>query len=115
MQRQNRHGVYFIIPSMEMGRTFCSLPPKHPTDDPDYRIIRSRRSRHLHYYFYIRDPVTGSNARRRFAAINIVTWRRIKTVRPDARTHLDAKISWIAGQFERPRYHAFAARRLSKK
>ena len=59
MERQNKHGVYFIIPSMEMGRTFCSLPPKYPTDDPDYRIIRSRRSRHLHYYFYIRDPVLG--------------------------------------------------------
>jgi hypothetical protein len=59
MERQNRHGVYFIILSMEMGRTFCSLPPKYPTDDPDYRIIRSRRSRHLHYYFYIRDPVLG--------------------------------------------------------
>jgi hypothetical protein len=59
MERQNQHGVYFIIPSMEMGRTFYSLPPKYPTDDPDYRIIRSRRSRHLHYYFYIRDPVLG--------------------------------------------------------
>jgi len=59
MERQNQHGVYVIIPSMEMGRTFCSLLPKYPTDDPDYRIIRSRRSRHLHYYFYIRDPVLG--------------------------------------------------------
>jgi hypothetical protein len=59
MERQNRHGVYFIIPSMEMSRTFYSLPPKYPTDDPDYRIIRSRRSRHLHYYFYIRDPALG--------------------------------------------------------
>ena len=41
------------------GRTFCSLPPKYPTEDPEYRIMRSRRSRHLHDYFYIRDPVLG--------------------------------------------------------
>ena len=59
MQRRNQRGVYFIIPRMEMGRTFCSRMPKYPTDDPDYRIIRSRRSRHLHYYFYIRDAVLG--------------------------------------------------------
>jgi hypothetical protein len=59
MERRNRHGVYFIIPSMEMGSAFCSLLPKYPTDDPDYRIIRRRPSRFLHYYFYIRDPVIG--------------------------------------------------------
>ena len=59
MERQNKHGVYCIIPSIEMSRTFCSLPPKYPTDDPSYRRILSRRSRHLHYYFYIRDPVLG--------------------------------------------------------
>jgi len=59
MERGNRHGVYFIIPSMEMGSTFCSLMPKYPTDDPDYPIIKRRPSRFLHYYFYIRDPVLG--------------------------------------------------------
>jgi hypothetical protein len=59
MEREDRHGVYFIIPSLEMGRTFGSRLPKYPTDDPNYRIIWSRRSRHLHYYFYIRDPVLG--------------------------------------------------------
>jgi len=59
MERGNRHGVYFIIPSMEMGSTFCSLLPRYPTDDPDYRIIKRRPSRFLHYYFYIRDPVLG--------------------------------------------------------
>ena len=59
MQRQNQNGVYFIVPSMEMGQTFCSRMPKYPTDDPDYRIIRRMPSRHLHYYFYIRDPVLG--------------------------------------------------------
>jgi len=42
---------------MEMGSTFCSLMPKYPTDDPNYRLIKRRPSRYLHYYFYIRDPV----------------------------------------------------------
>src|SRR6266571_3842454 len=30
-----------------------------PTDDPNYRIVRRRRSRYTHYYFYIRDEVIG--------------------------------------------------------
>jgi hypothetical protein len=30
-----------------------------PTEDPNYRIIRRVRSRYLHYYFYLRDPVIG--------------------------------------------------------
>ena len=55
----NRHGVYYIIPSMEMGSTFCSLMPKYLTEDPDYRILKRRPSRYLHYYFSIRDPVLG--------------------------------------------------------
>lgn len=59
MERQNRHGLYLIIPSMEMGTSFRSLMPKYPTDDPDYRIIQRRPMRFLHYYFYIRDPVLG--------------------------------------------------------
>jgi hypothetical protein len=59
MERRNQHGVYCIIPSMEMGSTFKSTMPKYPTDDPDYRIIRRVPSRYLHYYFYIRDPVIG--------------------------------------------------------
>jgi hypothetical protein len=59
MQRRNQHGVYFIIPSMEMSSTFRSTMPKFPTDDPDYRIIRRVPSRYLHYYFYIFDPVIG--------------------------------------------------------
>jgi len=59
MERLNRNGVYCIIPSMEMGKTFCARIPKYPTEDPDYRIIRRVPSRHLHYYFYIRDPVLG--------------------------------------------------------
>jgi len=59
MERRNQHGVYCIIPSMEMGSTFRSRMPNYPTEDPDYRIIKRARSRHLHYYFYIRDPVLG--------------------------------------------------------
>ena len=59
MERRNRHGVYFIFTSMEMGSTFRSQMPKYPTDDPNYRIIRRCPSRFLHYYFYIRDPVIG--------------------------------------------------------
>ena len=59
MERRNRHGVYCIITSMEMGSTFQVRMPKFPTDDPDYRIIRRVPSRYLHYYFYIRDPVIG--------------------------------------------------------
>jgi hypothetical protein len=59
MERRNQHGVYCIFTSMEMGSTFSSKMPRFPTDDPDYRIIRRVRSRYLHYYFYIRDPVIG--------------------------------------------------------
>jgi hypothetical protein len=59
MERRHQHGVYFIIPSMEIASTFSSRRPKFPTDDPDYRILRRGPSRFLHYYFYIRDPVIG--------------------------------------------------------
>jgi predicted nucleotidyltransferase len=40
MERRNRHGVYCIFTSMEMGSTFTSKMPKFPTEDPNYRIIR---------------------------------------------------------------------------
>jgi hypothetical protein len=59
LERRNQHGVYCIFSSMEIGSTFRSRLPQFPTDDPDYRIIRRCRSRFLHYYFYIRDPVIG--------------------------------------------------------
>jgi hypothetical protein len=59
MERRNQDGLYFIFTSMEIGSTFRSLPPRYPTEDPDYRIIRRVPSRFLHYYFYIRDPVIG--------------------------------------------------------
>src|ERR1700721_892729 len=59
MEKRNQHGVYGIFTSMEMGSTFHSRMPQFPTDDPDYRIIRRVPSRFLHYYFYMRDPVSG--------------------------------------------------------
>jgi hypothetical protein len=59
MERRQRFGVFFIFKSMEQGPTFRSIPPKFPTDDPDYRIIRRKRSQYTHYYFYIRDEVLG--------------------------------------------------------
>src|SRR5437764_3252676 len=39
MERRKRFGVYFIFKSLEQGPTFRSVPPKFPTDDPDYRIL----------------------------------------------------------------------------
>jgi hypothetical protein len=62
MERQNWHGLYCIFTSMEMGRSFTAKPPQYPTEDPNYRIIRRVASRHLHYYFYLRDPVLGAMA-----------------------------------------------------
>ena len=59
MERRKRFGVYFIFKSLEQGPTFRSVPPKFPTDDPDYRILHRNRSRYTHYYFYIRDQVLG--------------------------------------------------------
>jgi len=44
------------------GSPFRSVPPKYPTDDPDYRILHRNRSRYTHYYFYIRDEVLGPRA-----------------------------------------------------
>ena len=59
MERRKRFGPYFIFKSMEQGPTFRSVPPKFPTDDPDYRILKRNWSRYTHYYFYIRDEVLG--------------------------------------------------------
>ena len=59
MEKQNQFGVYFIFKSMEQGRTFRSVKPKFPTQDPNYRIIKNTRSRFTHYYFYIRDETLG--------------------------------------------------------
>ena len=59
MEKQNRHGVYFIFKSMEQGPCFKSMKPKYATDDPHYRIIRRDRRLYTHLYFYIRDEVLG--------------------------------------------------------
>src|SRR5881409_3459459 len=62
MVPENRYGVYFILKSMEQATTFRSSPPKFPTADPNYRILRKQRSRFTHYYFYLRDEVLGPMA-----------------------------------------------------
>src|SRR6516164_7609053 len=59
MEGRKRFGVYFIFKVMEQGPTFRSSPPKYPTDDPDYRILKRKWSPYTHYYFYIRDEVLG--------------------------------------------------------
>jgi hypothetical protein len=59
MQRANRHGVYFILKSMEQGQTFRSTVPKYATEDPNYRVLARQRCRFTHYYFYIEDEVLG--------------------------------------------------------
>ena len=59
MERAHRHGVYFILKSMEQGQTFRSTVPRFATSDPNYRILARQRSRFTHYYFYIRDEVLG--------------------------------------------------------
>jgi hypothetical protein len=64
MKRDRRHGVYFILKSMEQGQTFRSTTPRYPTADPHYRILARQRSRFTHYYFYIEDEVLGSMAMR---------------------------------------------------
>jgi hypothetical protein len=59
MRKQNRFGVYFILKSMEIGPSFRITAPKFPTQDPNYRILSSQRSRYTHYYFYIWDERLG--------------------------------------------------------
>jgi len=59
MERASRHGVYFILKSMEQGQTFRSTVPRFATIDANYRILARQRSRFTHYYFYIRDETLG--------------------------------------------------------
>src|SRR5437773_7214078 len=60
-RRTRRHfGVYYILMSMEQGPSFRISPPKFPTADPNYRIVRAQRSRYRHYYFYIYDQQLGA-------------------------------------------------------
>jgi hypothetical protein len=58
-EKKQAWGVYFIFKSMEQGRTFRISLPKYSTKDPNHRILAHQRSRHTHYYFYIRDEVLG--------------------------------------------------------
>ena len=62
MEKQKRHGVYFIFKSMEQGSCFKSMKPKYATDDANYRIIHRDRRLYTHLYFYIRDEVLGPMA-----------------------------------------------------
>ena len=64
LERSQRYGVYFILKSMEQGRTLRCSVPKFPTQDPNYRILARQKSRFTHYYFYIRDEVLGPMAMR---------------------------------------------------
>jgi hypothetical protein len=76
MERRNRFGVYFIFRSMEVGPSFRSANPKYPTNDPNYRIIASQKSRYTHIYFYIRDEVVGPMVMRvgTFLPFRILYW-----------------------------------------
>jgi hypothetical protein len=59
MGRKNAYGAYFIFRSTEQGRTFRISVPKFLTQDPNHRILARQRSRSTHYYFHIRDEVSG--------------------------------------------------------
>ena len=59
MVKKKTYGVYFILKSMEQGRTFRISMPKYPTQDPNHRILSQQTSRFTHYYFYVRDQVLG--------------------------------------------------------
>jgi hypothetical protein len=37
-------------------RSVNKVPPRVPTEDPDYGTLQNR-SRYTHYYFYIRDEI----------------------------------------------------------
>jgi hypothetical protein len=59
MEKKKAFGVYFILKSMEQGRTFRISVPKYPTQDPNHRILAHQTSRFTHYYFYVHDEVLG--------------------------------------------------------
>jgi hypothetical protein len=63
-RRAQRFGVYYILMTMERGRTFRSIQLRHPTQDPNYRMIRPEFCQYRHYYFYIYDPILGAMALR---------------------------------------------------
>lgn len=64
VRRAKRFGVYYILMSMEQGRTFRSIQLRHDTKDPNYRMVRPQFCRYRHYYFYIYDPIMGAMALR---------------------------------------------------
>ncbi len=59
MEKRNVYSVYFILKSMENGRTFRISVPKYPAKDSNHRILAPQASRFTRYYFYIRDDVLG--------------------------------------------------------
>ncbi len=61
--KEGRFGVYHILKTTEIGPSFRISNPKHPTKDPNHRIVSSQRSRYTHYYFYILDLVLDPDPR----------------------------------------------------
>jgi hypothetical protein len=57
--RKAEFGVYYILKSMEQGKTFRigSRPPA--TGDPNYRMVSRMQTRFTHYYFYLIDEIAG--------------------------------------------------------
>jgi hypothetical protein len=64
IERAGKHGVYFILKSMEQGQTFRSAVPRFAAADPNYRILARQRGRFTHYSFYLRDETLGPMAMR---------------------------------------------------
>src|SRR5215470_16986165 len=52
--------------SVHTGPSFRITKPKFtpPSGDPNYRILAKQRTRHTHFYFYIRDEALGPIAMR---------------------------------------------------
>lgn len=59
-RRAQRFGVYYILMSMEQGRSFRSIQLRHAAKDPNYRMIRPQFLHYRHYYFHIYDSILGN-------------------------------------------------------
>jgi hypothetical protein len=59
MERRKTLWCLLHLQNHGTGPNFRSCPPKYPTEDPGYRIIKRHWSRYTHFYFYIRDEVLG--------------------------------------------------------
>lgn len=57
--RRGESGVYYILKSMEQGKTFRISKRKPMTGDPNHREVSQMRSQFMHYYFYLIDEVAG--------------------------------------------------------